>query len=227
MPVRNPVKSGGGLRGYFSSNKMNTQIAFESLLECNFCFYLEFLKDVKYFEEQPLKIPYTYMGKNKNYYPDFKIILSNGDHWLVECKFSGRINDEKNQIKFDIGNQWCENNNYHYAIITEKEIQQNPLLNNLILLDSKKNFIIANDFDKKIIDLLNVNSTKFLTINALCFEFNKEERTTIRSILLRLLFEERIISELHEKAINGESILIPRNDMQKGFIYEFTSIFNW
>ncbi len=58
MPVRQVSNRGGNVIGKFPSIKMGRMIAFESLLERDFIYLLDYDPAVEWFEEQPLTIEY-------------------------------------------------------------------------------------------------------------------------------------------------------------------------
>jgi hypothetical protein len=70
MPVRKVSNRGGNIIGKFPSIKMRRMIAFESLLERDFIYLLDYDKDVEWFEEQPLTIEYQHEGKRRHCIPD-------------------------------------------------------------------------------------------------------------------------------------------------------------
>lgn len=226
MPVRSPAKGGKGLRVNFQSLKMGRTIACESLLECYFCFYLEFLDDVVFFEEQPVNIPYIYKDKNKNYFPDFKIIVSSGECFIVECKPISDISLEKNQIKFFIGEEWCNLNNKTFLIVTDKKIMKQPLLSNLQAIYDKQDFPIPDKYKEKIIYELYSNVEKEYTISDLSLLIDKDNKNSIKSMILRLLSDKLIRANIHLEKIDNDTRIYSINNIPRGEKYEFTSIFN-
>ena len=74
MPVRNVTNRGGNVIGRFPSLKMQRMIAFESLLERDFIYLLDYDAAVTWFEEQPLTIEYEHEGKLLHYTPDFHLV---------------------------------------------------------------------------------------------------------------------------------------------------------
>jgi hypothetical protein len=85
MPVRKVSNRGGNAVGRFPSTKMGRMIAFESLLERDFIYLIDYDSAVEWFEEQPLSIEYLHESKLLHYTPDFHL-LESGQHVLVECK---------------------------------------------------------------------------------------------------------------------------------------------
>lgn len=84
IPVRKVSNRGGNAIGRFPSTKMVRMIAFESLLERDFIYLLDYDPAVEWFEEQLLSIEYLHEGKLLHYTPDFHL-LEDGQHVLVEC----------------------------------------------------------------------------------------------------------------------------------------------
>lgn len=117
------------LSGLFISRKQNSKIIqFESSLERDFIYLLEFDPEVYIYLEQPISIKYTdAIGKNHSYIPDFLIRYrdQNRKDTLVEIKYEEEairnklINSEKT-IKT---HEFCKKNNLNFSIITEKEIR--------------------------------------------------------------------------------------------------------
>jgi hypothetical protein len=74
MPVRKVSNRGGNTIGHFPSLKMGRMIDYESLIERDLIYLLEFEQDVTWYAEQPLTIPYHYEEKERDYTPDFHIV---------------------------------------------------------------------------------------------------------------------------------------------------------
>ena len=107
MPVRNVSNRGGNVIGKFPSLKMQRMIAFESLLERDFIYLLDYDTAVTWFEEQPLTIEYQHEGKLLHYTPDFHLV-EHGQHVLVECKPEHFVNTTDNSRKFAVAQAWCQ-----------------------------------------------------------------------------------------------------------------------
>ena len=106
MPVRTPSNRGGNTIGWFASYKMRRSIAYESLLECDYLYLLDFADEVVAFEEQPLTITYQHAGRTHRYTPDFRV--SQGGHeLLIECKPLALVGTDENRRKFAAGEAWA------------------------------------------------------------------------------------------------------------------------
>ncbi len=133
MPVRNVSNRGGNVIGKFPSFKMQRMIAFESLLERDFIYLLDYDATVTWFEEQPLTIEYQHEGKLLHYTPDFHLI-EHGQQVLVECKPDHFVNTTDNQRKFAVAQAWCQACDWQFRIVTDAEVRAGYRLHNVKLL---------------------------------------------------------------------------------------------
>src|SRR5262245_2430605 len=106
MPVREPRHIGNNIIGYFPSIKMRRSIAFESTIECDYCYDLDFRSEVRGYEEQPLTIDYQVDGKERRYTPDFRVEELDRIV-IIECKPAKLLSNDDNQRRFEVGRQWC------------------------------------------------------------------------------------------------------------------------
>ncbi len=133
MPVRKVSRHRGSAVGQFPSMKMNRMIAFESLLERDFIYLLDYDPRVTWFEEQPVRIEYMHEEKHRHYTPDF-LLLEQEHHVLVECKPERFVDAAENSQKFVVAQQWCQEKGWPFRIVTEQEIRAGYRLQNVQLL---------------------------------------------------------------------------------------------
>ena len=133
MPVRKVSNRGGNAIGRFPSTKMGRMIAFESLLERDFIYLLDYDPDVEWFEEQPLRIEYLHETQQLHYTPDFHLI-ERGQHVLAECKPERFVETEENRRKFAVARDWCEERGWEFRIITDQRVRSSLQLQNIKLL---------------------------------------------------------------------------------------------
>lgn len=119
--------------GKFPSLKMRRVIWWESQLERDYIYLLEFDLDVVSYEEQPLRIEYYVNGKKHRYTPDF--LVKRGDkRAIVEVKQEKEALKEKNQSLFRIVSDICTRNGYEFIVVTNTMIRVQPRLSNIKLL---------------------------------------------------------------------------------------------
>lgn len=103
MGVRKLKKSYISCVGYFKSYKNNKQLAFDSILEREYFYYLEFNDEVISYEEQPFKMYYQLNGSRTRYTPDILVTYKEGSKKLYEVKYQNDIDsDEELQYKLSI-----------------------------------------------------------------------------------------------------------------------------
>jgi len=105
----------------------------ESQIERDFLYLLEFDPDVSFFIEQPEEISYVYVSKTHRYYPDFYVERASAKE-LVEIKPASKVNDPDNKIKFLAGEEYCRKKGYLFRVVTDEQIREGSLLKNIKLL---------------------------------------------------------------------------------------------
>jgi hypothetical protein len=135
MAVRKVVtRSGRHVRGYFPSTKNGRMMAWESLLERDAIILFEFSSAVVSYQEQPSLERYYQGDRSYKYYPDFLLHLRNETQINIEVKPSSEMAKRDVAVRYnDIANffeQSCRN----FMVLTDKEIRQEPRLENLKLL---------------------------------------------------------------------------------------------
>jgi hypothetical protein len=133
MPVRKPSNRGGNTIGWFASYKMQKSIAYESLLERDYLYLLDFEAEVAAFEEQPLTITYQHAGTTRRYTPDFWVRQA-GRELLVECKPLAHVDRDENRRKFAAAEAWGLTHGYGFRVVTEQEMRRGCRLENVRLL---------------------------------------------------------------------------------------------
>ena len=119
--------------GKFPSLKMGRTVMWESQIERDFLYLLEFDPDVSFFIEQPEEISYVYVSKTHRYYPDFYVERASAKE-LVEIKPASKVNDPDNKIKFLAGEEYCRKKGYLFRVVTDEQIREGSLLKNIKLL---------------------------------------------------------------------------------------------
>jgi len=162
------------LSGYFISKKQDSQIIqFESSLERDYIYLLEFDTSVYLYLEQPLSITYLDCNNKKHKYtPDFLVRYSDNNtcDTLVEIKYNDELihNSLIFSKKFNAAREYCKKNNLTFIILSENEIRNSNLeyLENIKFLSSYRDaFEIfernGHEVDDKIVFYL-LNKINFL-----------------------------------------------------------------
>lgn len=137
---RNINLSDISLTGIVSSVKNNSIIEFESSLEKDFIYLLEYdIKVVKYYE-QPIKIYFEDKGNAVYYVPDFYVEYKNGKKELIEIKYKKDLieNNRTYKNKFLAASEFCQANNIEFKILDEASIRTEKLFNAKFLFHFQK-----------------------------------------------------------------------------------------
>ncbi len=131
-------------------------ISFESGVEKDFIYLLDFDKEVTFFEEQPLSIEYRVEYKNHKYTPDFLGII-NDENWLFECKPLKYVNSPKNTFKFKLAENWCTEQGWKFKVITAESIRSGYKLKNVKFLTSFSRCKVQPEILARVYDYLSNN----------------------------------------------------------------------
>ncbi|MEO8255377.1 MAG: TnsA endonuclease N-terminal domain-containing protein [Flavobacterium sp.] len=123
--MRNILPNHYSVTGHICSIKNNEFVEFESSLERDFIYLLEFNLEVKQYYEQPIKIYYLDEGFEKYYVPDFFVEYWNGTKELVEIKYIQELEEKQNELstKFNAAEIFCSTNGMSFKIYNEHLIR--------------------------------------------------------------------------------------------------------
>ncbi|AQX01453.1 TnsA endonuclease N-terminal domain-containing protein [Elizabethkingia anophelis] len=157
------VKS-SSLSGVININSVKQPIQFESSLERDFIFLLEFNRDIKQYLEQPLEIVYNdESGKQRKYIPDFIITYYDRPTEIIEIKYESTLKamKEELQMKFLAAKKYCEKQGFIFKVITDKYIREEKRieLQNSLFLSRYKDFFDNIDKQKSAFPTVNSDLT--------------------------------------------------------------------
>lgn len=181
--------------GKFPSLKMGRTVRWESQIERDFLYLLEFDPDVLFFIEQPEEISYVYVSKIHRYYPDFYVERASAKE-LVEIKPASKVNDPDNKVKFLAGEEYCREKGYLFRVVTDEQIREGSLLGNIKLLYRYAVVNVPNEFRLHARDLIEncgaMNFEEFISI--LNEKFGQEAIGNTYS----LLYHRLLIADLNK-----------------------------
>jgi hypothetical protein len=136
MPVRRPSNRGGNIIGSFPSLKLGHPVPYESTIERDLIFFLEFARTVARYEAQPVTIETMLEdGKRHRYTPDFLVVLTaSAGSVLVECKPAAKLEDAAVRRQLTIGQGWADTHGCRYMVVSDEDLRAGALLRNLKLL---------------------------------------------------------------------------------------------
>lgn len=150
MKARKVVtRSGRGFRGYFPSKKLNRMVEWESILERDAIYLFEHSPGVVSYQEQPSLVYYEIDGEMRKYFPDFELVLRNGELVHVEVKPEAMLSSEKLSMKLTAIAQAYASRQFTFRVLTDTEIRREPRLHNLKLLSRFKAHTTDNQIDQQ------------------------------------------------------------------------------
>jgi hypothetical protein len=191
--------------GLFPSLKMGRMVAFESLIEQDYLYVLDYEAAVTSFEEQPLTIEYVCEGALCKYTPDF-LVRRNESSELVECKPAPLVSKEENRRKFAAATDWCKTKGWSFAIVTDQDLRNGPRLANIKLLTQYARLGITSE-TVYWVECCLVGANNPLTLKdggQILYPHNPAQGI---SILLYLAFHHQIEISLDDQPICGSSLI--------------------
>lgn len=202
MPVRKVSNRGKrNTIGSFPSIKMKRMIAYESLIERDYIYVLDFEQDVLEFEEQPLSIEYQHEGKQRHYTPDFSVKKVN-HHIIVECKPKVFVDTAENRRKFDVARLWCEERGYQFQVVVESELREGLRLENIKLLTRFARQIVEPRIRASIYSAL-YSTEGGMTISNLAVQISSTNPSAAIPSILHMAFHHEIVLPLTDIKISG------------------------
>lgn len=205
MPVRTVSNRGRrNVIGYFPSLKMRRTVQFESTLERDLIYLLDFEPQVAAFEEQPLKITYQHEGKTLSYTPDFQMVSANGDIVLLECKPRCFVSREENQRKFRAAQAWCAERSWHFQVVTDEQLQTGYRLQNVKLLTQHARHEVGVAVKGSILACL-AGAGQPLTIGDVMLAVNPGQPAVVIVPILHMAYHHQLFLPLNEAPLNPHS----------------------
>jgi hypothetical protein len=204
MPVRKVSNRGGNVVGRFPSFKMGRMIAFESLLERDFIYLLDYDLRVEWFEEQPLTIEYLYNDQTLHYTPDFHLVEA-GRQVLVECKPECFVDKDDNPRKFAVARDWCTSRDWEFRVVTDQQIRAGFRLQNIKRLTPYARLTVAAGVCHQIEVCL--HETPRITLQALAQRIDPDDPQRIITYLWHLAYHHRLDLALDTAALSNQTVV--------------------
>jgi hypothetical protein len=203
MPVRKVSNRGGNIIGRFPSLKLGRMVDFESLIERDFIYLLDFEQEVESFTEQPLTIEYEHQGKIRHYTPDFYLVKA-GQPLLVECKPEKRVDLPDNQRKFAAAQIWCAARGWEFQVVTDDQLRRGYRLANIKLLTQFAHYTIPPAVKSRIRTFLSTASS-MVTIADLIVNVNLQQPHSVKIPIYHMAFHHELTLRLDEAPISLNS----------------------
>jgi TnsA endonuclease N terminal len=131
MPVRKIPRYGAQKNiGKFASVKTGRIAWYESLLERDYMYLLDFDPQVTHWHEQPFKIRYVLDNKTHFYTPDLEVHRDTRKQ-VVEVKSQHQVDSGEFDTLFRLARSICAEEGYQYVIATDRIIRKQSRLDNV------------------------------------------------------------------------------------------------
>jgi len=204
-PVRTPSNHSNTLTGKFPSLKMGRMISYESTVERDFIYLLEYEKHVSEFEEQPVIIEYPYQGKKCHYTPDFYATIKTKG-WVFECKPERFINTAENERKFEAADYWCSQQGWNFSVITSENIRAGSYLKNINYLWYFSKLDVCPELQTKIATVLWIE-TEPLSIAKVVEKVHGFDHAQIIPAIYKMAFFHEVNISIGEELITPDTCL--------------------
>jgi hypothetical protein len=209
MPVRKVYNRGNNIIGQFPSLKMKRMIAFESTIERDYIFLLDYEAEVTHFEEQPLTIEYQHEGERHGYTPDFHVVWAEQNS-LVDCKPVDLVDTADNRPKFAAAGTYCAQRGWHFSVVTDHDIRSGFRLSNVKLLTRYAGYAVRPEIKGRILALLH-DTTAPLTVGQIQAAMSLPP-AAIFVALMQMAYDHQIAIPLNDAPISAHSaVSLPRH----------------
>ncbi len=190
--------------GKFPSLKMGRTVMWESQIERDFLYLLEFDKDVLLFQEQPVEILYAYKTKTGKYYPGFYVERLSCKE-LVDIKPSSKLRDHENTIKFLAGDEYCRGRGWIFKVVTDEQIREEGPLENIKLLNRYAAVDVPAEFRHYTMALVETNGGEMCLVELIARSREKFGRAAISNIY-SLLYHQSLYADLKKRLTDQTTI---------------------
>lgn len=205
MPVREVSNKGGSAIGRFPSLKLGRMVDFESMIERDYLYLLDFEPDVEWFEEQPLTIGYRLDGQDLRYTPDFHV--ARGGNLLVECKPAALVAAPENQPKFRAARAWCAERSWTFLVVTDKEIRAGWRLKNVRFLTRYARHRVPSEVRSRILNGLRQAAVPLSLDSLIERAAPADDSAGVIAAILSLAYHHEVVMPLDDDPISGRSLV--------------------
>lgn len=208
--------------GFFPSVKKRRMIAYESLLELDFIYILDFEPPVLDFEEQPFDVVLNLAGHLRRYTPDF-LIQTSTFTTVIEVKPKMLARLPENVRKFAVAENHFKRHGWRFQVMTEDDIRRGYRLENIKSLSRYARHPSKPRLESRILLMLPLK-TPGISIRDMLDHFSEDSRNEVTTTVFRLAFFNRVLLPLNKAPITLDTqITVAEHDTPN----PGTSIIGW
>lgn len=168
LPVRKIVPNSSSITGKLVSWKAGAAISFESSLERDYAYLLEFDSRVESYGIQPMRIRFkNQSGRNTSYTPDFFVEYYQSEKLkpeIIEVKYKDELRENWRifKPKFKAAIEYARKREFNFRIITEYDVRTPRLFNSRFLLkyQNAPEPVLTTEIMLRIRDMGNITTVK-------------------------------------------------------------------
>lgn len=176
----------------------------EGSLETEYCYHLEFDKNVIEYESQPLGFHYYFDNKRRFYTPDFLVTYVDGHQTYVEIKYLEDIEGNANfERDFPLWQNQAEALGIPLVKITDKFIRKEPFFSNIRHLRRASIYPkLSSQFKLRALEIIRMNGGELYAS-----ELMEHTEVSDIGVVYQLIAEELSLVNLHKEAL-GPNVLL-------------------
>jgi hypothetical protein len=99
---------------------------YRSSWELEFMKFCEASEKIEKWSTESIAIPYISPkdGQPHRYFADFFIQTTSKEKFVIEIKPASQTGNPINKAKWEAANKWCNQNNFKFLVLTEKELKK-------------------------------------------------------------------------------------------------------
>lgn len=147
--------------GGFASYKNKRIVKWESQIERDFLYLLEFDESVESYYSQAIKLEFLYNDKPSAHYPDIEVTRKDGSVDYYEVKPFDKTDNDEFRTKAKVIADHLKRLGHGYKVVTDRDIRIEPALSNYKILFRYLWVEIEPDDEKFILKLIEPNTPIF------------------------------------------------------------------
>ena len=206
MAVRRVTHHGGNVIGRFPSLKMQRMVSFESTIERDYAYVLDFEPEVTSFSEQPLTIEYADADRVRRYTPDFEVVRTDQQHWLVECKPQQLLHTDDNQRKFAAARAWCAERGWQFEVVTDTQLRTGYRLQNIQFLTYHARFTFSAHNKSQVQAILAAHPAEMTVGDVACCLADSDSALSL-ALIWHMAFHHEVLLPLDVAPLSAQSAI--------------------
>jgi hypothetical protein len=195
---------GGRVIGQIPSLKNRTGVAWESLIERDFEYYLEFLLKVGGYVPQPEQTTLPVNEQIRRYTTDFLVRMLCGEWVFVEVKSDKAKGNPKYEALFEAARQHYEQQGHKFLVVYASDLRRGHLMANIRTLYYYARWPSSKRQKSKVMEMAPSVNEKYPLISLIG---RVRDVGISAGVIYQLLFEKMLVADLVNESLNPQSMI--------------------